>query len=56
MGQAKPGKTYGLMGMGLRLTHQDAAGRIFRQFWTRTEPFSIFLPGPVTNTNYQPPF
>jgi len=46
-GLAKPGKSRGLTGTGPGLAHQDAAGRVFGQFWNRTEPFFRSEPGPL---------
>jgi hypothetical protein len=38
-GRGKPGLTHGLPGEGMGLAHQDAAGRVFGQFQSRTELF-----------------
>jgi len=46
-GLAKPGKTCRLMGTGPGLARQDAAGRVFRQFWNQTETFFRFEPAPL---------
>ena len=36
---AKPSKTRGLTGTGTGLARQEAAGRVFGQFWSGTELF-----------------
>jgi len=45
MGLAKPGETRGLMGTGPGLARQESAGRVFGQFWNRTDPFLLSKPG-----------
>jgi len=46
-GLAKPGKTRGFMGTSPGLDSQDAVGRVFGQFWNRTEPFLPSEPRPL---------
>jgi len=47
MGVTKPGKTCGLMGTGPGLARQEAACRVFGQFWNRTEPYFQSKPRPL---------
>jgi len=46
-GLAKPGKIRGLTGKGPGLARQVAAGRVFGQFWNRTEQVFWSEPGPL---------
>jgi len=46
-GQAKPGKTRGLMGTGTGLALQGAAVRVFGRFGNRTEPLIPAKPAPL---------
>ena len=46
-GRAKPSKTCRLTGTSQGLARQDAACRVFGQFWNRTKPFLWSEPGPL---------
>jgi len=46
-GLANPGKTRMLMGLGMGLARQDAAGWVFGRFWNQTEPFFWSNHGPL---------
>jgi len=49
-GLAKPGETHGLIGTGLGVDRQDAAGEVFGGSWNQIELFFRSRPGPVANT------
>jgi hypothetical protein len=46
-GLGKPGETRGLTGTGPGLASQESAGRVFGQFWNRTDPCLQSKPVPL---------